>query len=79
MNIIQLLQIIGPDNIKFQVLHDNITAVSETKKGSKITFLTEPGYSFQVLAKVPQRYGLVLWIDKSFIDKAKGKMNEQKN
>jgi len=76
IGIVEFLRRIGDDNIKFQNLASNMTNIQLVRKGkaTQITFLTDPNFiTPNDVAHGGGKYiGLVLWLPRDLVDKAKG-------
>lgn len=67
-SLIDMLQQVGLDNVAVQPLHGSISDISITKKGTKITFLTDPVDDVRPIAS-GERIGLICWFDREHLKK----------
>lgn len=65
MNIIELLQAIGVDNIRLQFLDQSLTNMNALKRGNKYTFESEVPFDLNG----PAKQGIVLWLDREQVAK----------
>lgn len=75
MKLSKLLELVGDNNLKFQMLHESFSNASENKTCGKITFFTEKinsqGLMNQIATGIkPQFTGMVVWIPTAKMDKA---------
>lgn len=66
MNIIELLQKIGVDNIRLQMLDTSLTNMQALRRANKYTFESEVPFDLNG----PEKKGIVLWLDRNEVAKA---------
>jgi hypothetical protein len=68
MKLSELIAAVGDDNVAFQVLLNDLSAVDVTKQGTKITFYTDPA-NLSPHELLPggksKKIGLVLWLPRA--------------
>jgi hypothetical protein len=73
MNIIELLQTIGVDNIRLQMLDQSLTDMISLKHSNKYTFESEIPFGLNG----PEKQGIVLWLDREQVAKILAETNNQ--
>jgi len=61
MSIIELLEKVGPENVKVQYLHECILSANASKKGNQITFGTHE-YGPADVVSDKGKIGMIVWI-----------------
>ena len=69
MTILELLTIVGSDNITFQTLDTDIVEANLKSKGATITFATDPKLVKEMALsnKPPPTVGYVLWMPRDLL------------
>lgn len=77
MTLGQLINHVGPENIKVQPLKDTITSIETVKGGHKVTFVTGQISPVDLMFGADQNtmVGLVLWVQKGKLDAARRACN----
>lgn len=63
MDIVQLVQAIGQENINFQVLDQNITHAKAGRNGTMVTFGCNVPIADLGMFGEPKKRALILWVD----------------
>ncbi len=63
MSIIELLEKVGPENVRVQYLHECALRAQKTKLGCQVTFATSEITPNDLLS-APSKIGIIVWIPK---------------
>lgn len=70
LGIIELVTKVGEDHIHVQNIFEGDTDVSKTKRGTRISFYTDPAnVTPGALLNNRHRVGLILWLDRADVDR----------
>lgn len=74
MKMSELLERVGDENIRYQIVRDDMRDAIRDKSGSSISFYTDPAMVTDLLVGTKIWTGLVIWVQTDLLEKIQREM-----